>query len=395
MEKVELIRVFDVPKYADPYLFKHDNTSLYDDVMATYFGQNYGQSNFVSSALSSIGYSSIDVVANYKHAQITWAKEHGISFYLDNWYIDILISQINKYTPSVLFLVGWQFDNKFISHLKAHCTSVLKYVAWFGESLPDMACYSEYNLILTCDPSHLISLESYTVPIKHVNHAFSESLLIHESKVKSRVSFLGSLKPGTQEHFDRARILSNLAQEPDFDMYLTISSASIYSVSLRGKLSKLAHEISEKIMSRKLIRHLLPGYRKVEFERMFNDYVRVLNKCNLGSLYGNNYLSRIGTSKAVLNIHSETQYACNMRMFEVCGLGTTMICDKKKNMDDFFNVAEDVIVFKDVNELQAIIKEISAGSIDYLKVGECGQKKILANHTYKQRAHVYAECFFK
>ena len=75
----------------------------YLEEQSTLFKQAYVYANSFSKAMQQLGNESEEIVYDLKPLQIKWAKENGISFSKKNWQEEILLAQIEKLRPDVLF----------------------------------------------------------------------------------------------------------------------------------------------------------------------------------------------------------------------------------------------------------------------------------------------------
>ena len=78
-------------------------------------------------------------------------------------------------------------------------------------------------------------------------------------------------------------------------------------------------------------------------------YVYIFSK---KAIYGKDMYRILKKTKILINKHIEdTEFAGNMRLFEATGSGCLLITDNKKDIDKFFNINEEVVVFNDKEDL--------------------------------------------
>jgi spore maturation protein CgeB len=92
-------------------------------------------------------------------------------------------------------------------------------------------------------------------------------------------------------------------------------------------------------------------------------------------------------SKSVLNIHVGVagDYAGNMRLFEVTGVGSCLLTDNKKNLPDLFIPGAEVVVYDNVNDCIDKIKWLSQNETERIKIAASGHQRTLTDHTVEKR----------
>ena len=96
--------------------------------------------------------------------------------------------------------------------------------------------------------------------------------------------------------------------------------------------------------------------------------------------------SVLSKSKILVNQHIEdTDYAGNMRLFEGTGSGCLMITDHKKELEKLFIIDEEVITYKNSDELFKKIEIYLQNPTELKKIAKKGQEKTMSNHNYSNR----------
>ena len=386
------MRVFDAP---GDYLHKFESLNgNYDYLMTSYFNDAYGQANFVGQNMSEQGYPTIEIIPNYRKAQYMWIKEHiSRSVNALNWKTEILFEQIAHYKPEILMFVGWSYGGILIKELKRKFNFIKKIIFWTGESLPETDFMTHYDAVFSCDKGNVLKLNNNDKASFHINHAFNFSLnkqLLDNDK-NNTISFCGSIKFGASEHSYRAHILSHLSEKFSVSMNGNVYVPSLYSKSLRGILAKSFHNILDIIDKSKIpMNYIMTDAYKANISLRTNYKIfKELNKKFEPPIYGLEYLQKIKDSGIVLNTHSNTSFACNMRLFEGSGVGSCLVSDYKKNLHEIFEIDTEIICYDSKDEL--------VEKVDYLinnpeKAREIGKKAMLKTkqmHTYKNRIEEY------
>lgn len=91
-------------------------------------------------------------------------------------------------------------------------------------------------------------------------------------------------------------------------------------------------------------------------------------------------------SKIVLNIHDpEAREGLNTRTFDVLSCGAFELVDHKKAVEEHFNVQEEIVVYRNAEELQDLVAYYLEHPAERKALVEKGRKKVLARHTWLNR----------
>jgi len=116
-------------------------------------------------------------------------------------------------------------------------------------------------------------------------------------------------------------------------------------------------------------------------------YSETLLRSNQQPLYGIDMFNLFQKSKIVLNLHTGVagDYAGNMRMFEVTGIGSCLLTDNKKNMNDLFEVGKEVMIYDSPEDCIEKVKWLLEHDQEREKIAMLGQRKTLGMHTVEIR----------
>ena len=100
------------------------------------------------------------------------------------------------------------------------------------------------------------------------------------------------------------------------------------------------------------------------------------------------YASHLGA----LNIRHEHNVinGLNQRHFAPYIVGTPVIADAQGDIETCFEPGREIFIYRDAAELNAIQAELRAKPAKAREVGEAGQKRVLAQHTYAHRIETVA-----
>jgi spore maturation protein CgeB len=140
--------------------------------------------------------------------------------------------------------------------------------------------------------------------------------------------------------------------------------------------------------------------RKLKIEKLINNnkifelgrsrvetYSDTLIKQKRPPVYGIEMYNLFNQSKIVLNFHIGIagDYAGNMRMFEVTGVGSCLLTDNKKNMSELFNVDSEVVVYDSIDDCITKVKWLMNHDEERKKIALSGQQRTLNSHTVENR----------
>ncbi|MFA5032179.1 MAG: glycosyltransferase [bacterium] len=92
-------------------------------------------------------------------------------------------------------------------------------------------------------------------------------------------------------------------------------------------------------------------------------------------------------SEINLNITSfQMPEGCNQRVFDVPAAGGFLITDERKTLIDLFIPKEEVITFKDKEELKELVNFYLQHSTERKKIAKKARQRVLQEHTYVHRA---------
>lgn len=110
----------------------------------------------------------------------------------------------------------------------------------------------------------------------------------------------------------------------------------------------------------------------------------------LGHVYTKDHNVFNCTPTAVLNISRDSMakygFSPATRVFEAAGAAACIITDYWKGIETFFEPDEEIIVVKNGNEVEKVLRELTPEKAE--EIGKAAYKKVLAEHTYEHRAEL-------
>ena len=304
-------------------------------------------------------------ITNAKSAQLVWAQENKVKVNDTNWKEKVLVSQIQEYSPDILFAHDvWAFKS-LLKQLKTIVPSIKLVFGWDGVLLHDLNLYKDYDLIL----SPVKETVKYYSENKKYSYEFIfgfqptilKRLIIREPKYDC--TFVGQIDTSGQ-HSERFKTLSELSKSVKIDLWTPSLGFDDWKRYYYHQCKRL-------------------------FKRNFNEVSTVhwLRKMNHGEVYGLDMFQIIADSKIVLNKHinQSGNYAANIRLFEVTGAGSCIVTDYKDNLSDYFDVHNEIVTYRTNDELVSKVKYLLSHEEERNKIAKAGQRKTLSNHNYQLR----------
>lgn len=87
--------------------YKHNpklHSFFYEEQLAEIFSYSFHYGDSLTKALGRYGYSATEILFDAEILQKTWARENGVSFSEENWQTEILVAQIQKIRPEILYI---------------------------------------------------------------------------------------------------------------------------------------------------------------------------------------------------------------------------------------------------------------------------------------------------
>jgi spore maturation protein CgeB len=350
---------------------------------------------FVGSYIKNLRKLDIDadcLIANDSRLQSKWAGENGIDKYKKE---EIIFDQVKSFAPDILLIENLSVvSSGLLQHIRQEIKSIrliaANHCAPFNSKVLDSL--KEVDFVFTCTPGIKIDIESKGKKAYLVYHGFDADLL-QRIDPDSRISpngfiFSGSLISGGDFHTRRIRLIESILQENiPIDLYVNLENKfrikakqSIYLFSTFLKKIKM-----EKLFS---------GYQFLQYGKMWVDsYSYALLKHKKPPVFGIDMFNLFNHSKIVLNFHIGIagDYAGNMRMFEVTGVGSCLLTDNKKNISELFSPGSEVVVYDNVEDCIEKARWLLDHEDERNRIALAGQQKTLKFHTVENRCRTIIE----
>lgn len=332
----------------------------YDRLKKKWTDEWFGTANYYSTSLKRYGWKADEVIINDWNLQSRWATEHGIKVqrkeipflkfvpeYIKNtlgirkWLKKTAFEQVDYYKPDVLYIYDLSVFG--IDELRQLKEKVKLLVAQTATVLPpNRQKLREYQLIISSFHHYVERFRKMGVASEYLRWCVEGSIpnKIGNRKRTYPVAYVGAFTPA------------------------------------HSKGNRVLEELAKKV--------------KVEFWGYGENYLSpgsAIRKSFNGNAWGKNMYKIYAQSKIVINRHIDVSGNCanNMRMFEATALGALLITDHKKNMNEFFKIDHEVVIYKDAQDLINKVNYYLNHSKERKMIAKAGQKRTLKDHTYKVR----------
>jgi spore maturation protein CgeB len=139
--------------------------------------------------------------------------------------------------------------------------------------------------------------------------------------------------------------------------------------------------------------HLMPTCRFLLGGNGWQDCALPANVTAIGHVYTADHNALNSSALAVLNINRESMaefgFSPPTRVFEAAGAGACLITDAWAGIEMFLEPEEEVLLAADGAEVAALLEALNPERAR--RIGEAARRRILAKHTYAERARIVEE----
>jgi glycosyltransferase involved in cell wall biosynthesis len=318
--------------------------------------------------LDILGYDTSIIVENAEFSQKQWASENQLSFSPNSWKEDILVAQLKKKQPDLLFFDG--LPSCSIARIKEELPDLKLIIIYHCSPFRDISRFKGADILLTCLKSMRHEFTSHGIKCFLLRHGFQKSILNQVSQSESSlydVTFVGQI---SEYHYQRFRLIKKLSAEIDIDIWGPgIQTSPSYLIKsgiksfLKGGLNQFMETLDMRINS--------------SIKRRYR-----------GSAYGWQMYQILANSKITINVHGDIakNEAANVRLFEATGLGTCLVTDWKENLHEMFDLETEVVTYRSIEECVEKVKWLLDHPEERQKIAHAGQIRTLRDHALDKRA---------
>jgi len=374
----------------NPEIIVKDYNAQYKHLMS----KGIAWANYFEIYLSELGVEATEIVMNAEPLQQAWSREHDCN--LSG--LALLLEQLKYYKPGIVFFQDNNSVNpQFIEVIRKEVPEVQKIVGLYSSPASHSLFnnYKYYDFVFTCLPSFEKQLNKYSIRNYPFSHGFEHSLLpLIESNNQYDVTdflFIGSFLPNSDFHDDRVQILNKLAESGiDMSIYSgNIASESFASISFKQS-AYLIYKLLEKLFSLSALEKF-PTVKKIgsftSMPRKLPIPKKLKNIIQDKTYYGLEMLKVLSRSLIGFNIHGGItgDYAANVRMFEVTGVGSCLVTDHKNNINKYFKPDSEIVTYNSPQECIEKINWLLDHPVERKEIALRGQKRTLRDHCLKNR----------
>ncbi len=348
--------------------------------------------------LREYGYECDDFLYNVEPLQRVWSEENRVKWDKASFEQENALEKIKRFKPDIVFLLSSKHNQSWVNAAREACPTIRLFVRWCAVSVP-MDSLKGYDLILTSTRGIEQSMRNYGLNVRRIPLAFDHRVLKRVGNVGKKdipLSFIGSICFSKGFHLRRAKILHLLLCEHLLTPFIQVNYLSqkrqLYLRVMRKALSvaSIIGFSDKEYAALPLIgRHLVAG------QEIDLSLLQQIAAETHGPLYGLEMYKAMAKSLATFNVHINAagDYVGNVRMYEATGMGTCMLTDWKKDLNEFFEIDKEVISYKSPEEAVEKAKWLAQNPQQCVTIGRAAQQRVLNEHTYRHRAALMHEIF--
>jgi spore maturation protein CgeB len=332
------------------------------------------------------------LIANDKNLQSKWAKERGID---TDGREEIIFDQVKSFSPDILMIenlsvVSSAFLNRLRNDLRSIRLIIANHCAPFNSKV--LESLRDVDFVFTCTPGLKSDIEGMGKKSFLVYHGFDTDLLSRldgEKKfTQNDFIFSGSLISGGDFHTQRIRLIEQILRKNiPIDLYVNLENN--YRIRAKQAIYLFSTFLKKIKMEELFSRNQLLQYGKTRVD----SYSETLLKHKKSPVFGIDMFNLFMNSRIVLNFHIGVagDFAGNMRMFEVTGVGSCLLTDNKKNMNDLFIPGVEVVTYDNPNDCIEKANWLLNHEEERKKIALAGHQRTLKFHTVKNRCSTIIE----
>ena len=391
--------------------------SSYDKMLKQFFNSKIMYSDGFYRSFHELGQEAYEIIADCNIVQKQWARENGIKFDSRDWMINILMAQISKIKPEVIYFQGTEwcvpgrfsperaFDN-LIKILKETYPFIKKVLIFSG--YPSGAeRIKGADIFFSSPPSILDNYRKQGLNPILLYHSFDDAIL---SKLNGGTKKYGFTFTGTSRAPEsRYWALRELIDKTNLEAWIYEPHKIIGKKQPFVDKSKYYVKSSIKyflgLINPNMLNKYLDKYRSSNYllKKLRNT---IIEQQTIHSMYpekchepimGIDMYNLLHQSKLTFNNHADKAWGCvgNMRMFEATGVGTCLITDTGYNMKDLYEPDKEVVTYSGIDEAVEKVNYLIDHPDEAEKIAKAGQARTLKDHTIMNRCQQIDEVIQK
>jgi len=387
-------------------------TSYYKDFLTYYYEQNpqikednysnqhshlmkqrFAWSDAYALALNHLWFDAHEIVANAHPMQKRWCEENNINASNTK---EILVAQIKHIKPDIIWLQdSYTYNGDFIKYLKKQIPSIQLAIGNCCSPISPQyySDFKAFDLITVCAPYFKKLLEyNGLAECIVLPHAFDGRILkelTNDDLKKHDFLFSGSLILDQNFHKERILFLENIIKDKvDINLLINLNTNSSKGLLYR-QLAFIASRLFDKA-GIGVINKKIQGFKKVsklEYLPQASKVSKALSMQIKSPVFGLDMFKEIIQSSITFNIHGDiaSNFAANMRMYEVTGMNSCLLTDWKDDINNYFN-EDEIVTYRSLDEAKEKIKWLLSNPDELKSISKRGQERTLSTHTFENRA---------
>jgi len=304
----------------------------------------FGDSDFYSFGLRAAGWAAQDVIANCPSLQRQWALERACD--PASAPLRTALDQIAQVRPQVLYLQDLNVATReFMAEARPHVDLIVGQIA---SPIPPHAQLDGFDVLISSFPHFVETFRRQGRVAYYQPLAFDPRVLerLGRHQRDHALTFVGGVSPA---HEGRYELLTALAKSSPIHFWGYGTQA--------------------------LLQH------GVEANQLHGD------------VWGLDMFTVLARSTITVNHHIDVAQsnANNMRLFEATGCGALLVTDYKDNLNDLFEIGDEVVAYRSVAECADMIAYYLNHHDEASAIAKRGQARTLRDHTYEARMRHTAE----
>lgn len=356
-------------KYVEYFEKKYNTDNLsYEEHKKLLSFDGFAEADFIHNYNRELGNESNIIYYDYESLQRKW---HDFKCQKKTLF-DILLDQVKYYRPDVIYISCISnFSASEIEMIKNYEKGKnVRLVGYHFTFISAQSCglFKKFDQIYTGSNNYVKKLNDKGANAFLVRHAFEPDIInrVSKNKKESRVCFSGSIifDMKSKSHLNRLDMLQAMHDvQIKYDSY-----GYIYiEKSIKGKIKQII------------------GGGLTYFH--YKNIVEKIEDTMRPPVFGIDYYECLASHCVGVNTHSPIieSGAGNMRMFEVTGVGTCLITDKREENSLLFEEGKEIVVYDGVEDLISKINWLIDNPREIERIAVEGQKRTINDYNYKNK----------
>lgn len=357
------------------------------------------------------GYRVVETVADFRPLQEMWVRDTTAS--VDSNLTDIFLEQVKTWKPDIIYFQELDVLGLQVRRSLKSTFPFIKVVTGFKGFPPkNYEDYQDLDFIFIPYPAfesqwHKAGITTYSLP-----HCFDPGdahwdRFREQRTIRPKPAvFVGSSGYGNANQQGRYELLRELLASTPLEVWGLEQPVHIAKLIIRSLLLRFLSSLPRSVLLRLQTAAGLPVANVLVRESLLVKEGKLplvewyIDKKPLRDLFpkhvheaisGVDYLTLLSEAQLALNIHTDVPgEAGNIRMFEVTGVGTCLLVDRRQGLEELFS-EDEILLYDSVDDCKRKIQDLLNNPGRALEIARRGHKRTWLSHTSEQRCQVIAE----